>query len=124
MSTIFRTYLNWPEEGPDMEVNTEPSMTQPDMVMSLEDLLNRSRNGQEVPTYNGIYDDDEESFTPDARTLDFVDFDEMLEKNKSNIDTLKTSLDVQKAESLKKKSKTSVPKQQSDEGATDEGEAS
>lgn len=119
MSTIFKTYLNWPEEGVDLEINNDPSETQPDMVMSLEDLLERSRGGQEVPTYNTFYDDDEDDFTPDPRTMDLVDFDEALDNNKANIDALK-----EQAESLKKKTESSSPKQQSDEGATSEGEAS
>lgn len=119
MSTLFQTWLNHQEEGADLEINNDPSETQPDMVMSLEELLIRSRGGQEVPTYNVQYDEDEDDFTPDPRTLDLVDYDEALEQNKANIDALKD-----KAESLRKKTKSSSPKQQSDAGATSEGEAS
>lgn len=119
MSTIFKTWLNWPEEGPDTEVNNEPSETQPDMVMSLNELLERARGGREVPTFNPQWDEDEDDFTPDPRTLDFVDFDTALEQNKNNIDELK-----EKAEGLKKKRTASSPKQQSDEGATSEAEGS
>ena len=117
--TIFNTWLNWQETGPDEEVNTLPSETQPDMVMSLHELLDRSRGGQEVPTFNTFYDEDEDDFVPDPRTLDLVDFDTALEHNKANIETLQ-----QEAESLKKKRKASSPKQQSDEGATSEAEGS
>lgn len=119
MSTLFKTWLNWPEEGPDTEVNNDPSETQPDMVMSLHELLDRARGGREVPTFNPQYDEDEDDFTPDPRTLDLVDFDTALEHNKANIDELK-----EKAEGLKKKTKSSSPKQQSDEGATSEAEGS
>lgn len=119
MSTFFQTWLNHQEEGADLEINNEPSLTQPDMVMSLEELLIRSRGGQEVPTYNVQYDEDEDDFTPDPRTLDLVDYDEALEQNKANIDALKD-----KAESLKKKTLSSSPKQHSDAGATSDGEAS
>lgn len=119
MSTLFKTWLNWPEEGPDTEVNNDPSETQPDMVMSLHELLDRARGGREVPTFNPQYDEDEDDFTPDPRTLDLVDFDSALEQNMSNINELK-----EKAESLKKKPKVSSPKQQSDEGATSEAEGS
>lgn len=114
MPTLFTTWLNHQEEGADLEINNEPSETQPDMVMSLEELLIRSRGGQEVPTYNVQYDEDEDDFTPDPRTLDLVDYDEALEQNKANIDALKEKM----------KPKASSPKQQSDEGATNEGEAS
>lgn len=119
MSTLFKTWLNWLEEGPDTEVNNLPSETQPDMVMSLGELLDRARGGREVPTFSPQYDEDEDDFTPDPRTLDLVDFDTALEHNKANIDELK-----EKAESLKKKRTASSPKQQSDEGATSEAEGS
>lgn len=120
MSTIFKTWLNWPEEGAEMEVNTLPSETQPDMVMTLEEMLIRSRNGQEIVQFNGFYDDDEDDFTPDPRTLDLVDFDQALDDNKNRIDTLKQQVETVK----EKKRKASSPKQQSDEGATSEAEGS
>lgn len=114
MSTLFQTWLNHQEEGADLEINNDPSETQPDMVMSLEELLIRSRGGQEVPTYNVQYDEDEDDFTPDPRTLDLVDYDEALEQNKANIETLKEQM----------KPKASSPKQQSDVGAISEAEGS
>ena len=82
MSTIFQTWLNWQEEGPDTEVNTLPSETQPDMVMTLEEMLVRSRNGQEVVQFNTHYDEDDDDFTPDPRTLTWLTMTTSLNKTR------------------------------------------
>lgn len=91
MSTIFKTWLNHREEEADVEINTLQSETQPDMVIGLQELLDRHTQGREVPLHSVHYDEDEE-YIPDPRTLDLVDYDEALQQNKANIESLKQTL--------------------------------
>lgn len=93
MSTIFKTWLNHREEEADVEINTMESETQPDMVIGLQDLLDRHTQGREVPLHSVHYDEDDE-YIPDPRTLDLVDYDEALQQNKANIESLKQNLSL------------------------------
>lgn len=43
--TPFKTFLNYPAFGHRGESNHLPSETQPDMTMSLQELLNRHTRG-------------------------------------------------------------------------------
>lgn len=91
MNYTVNTWLNTPEIDFVGEVNTEPSMTQPDMTMSLQELLERHTRGLEVPMYEGVYDD--EDFVPDPRSMDLTDYDGLAETNSYRIKELEQQID-------------------------------
>lgn len=86
MNHTITTWLNHQETGPQEEINNLPSQTQPDMTMSLEQLLVRHTRGQEVPTFEAIYMGDEEYF-PNPKALDLTDIQQMKENTADYIRT-------------------------------------
>lgn len=76
MATLFRTWLNYREIGPDLEKNTLPSETEPDMTLSLRELLDRYAKGLPVTIREGIYTDTEEDDS-DFDHLDIADIDDL-----------------------------------------------
>lgn len=77
MSTIFRTTINYAEEGP---ISTEtahlsPSETQPDEVMSIREMLTRHVRGLPVDGEKGpgVYYPEELGYIPDLKELDLVE---------------------------------------------------
>lgn len=72
------------KEHTNGEVNTQPSMTQPDQAMSIREILERfSRGlpieGQKVPIY------DEENDLPDIKTLDLAERQELKENYQAEL---------------------------------------
>lgn len=57
MSTLHRTFLNYKETRIIGEINTMPSETQPDMTLSLAELIERHVRGLEIPQFVGQYQD-------------------------------------------------------------------
>lgn len=71
------------------EINTQPSMTLPDQTMSIRTILERhsrglSIEGVKVPIWNGEDDD-----LPDIRTLDLAERQELIEKYKDELSSIK-----------------------------------
>lgn len=93
VNTIHRTWLNYCEQPPQEEIVDPLSMTQPDMVMSLEELLLRHTRGEDVPIYEGFYDsdlteDDEDIHLPNPKALDMAEIDDMIDYTKTRIKDL------------------------------------
>lgn len=77
MSTPFNTWINFKEEVREEEVNTLPSETQPDEVLTIREMLERHVRG--LPMHGneqGVYLPEEVGFIPDYRTLDLTEIDE------------------------------------------------
>lgn len=77
MSTPFNTWINYAEEVREEEVNTLPSETQPDEVLTIREMLERHVRG--LPMHGneqGVYLPEEVGFIPDYRTLDLTEIDE------------------------------------------------
>lgn len=86
--TIHRTFLNYREEGPRKEVNTLPSETQPDMTMSLQQLLERHTKGYDVPLFEGTYQDEFDEYIPDPKSVDQTVLLDLAESNSKHIKEL------------------------------------
>lgn len=81
------------------EFFTEPSLTVPDMTMSMRTIMERYAKGLPIDNQKTpIYDIDEMSEGVDLRKLDLVDIQEMTEKHKE-------VLNAHKEETEKKRSK-------------------
>lgn len=77
MSYLFNTWLNFREEERTEEVNTLPSETQPDEVLTVREMLERHVRGLPVSgSEQGVYLPEEVGFIPDYRTLDLTEIDE------------------------------------------------
>lgn len=110
MATQFKTWLNHREEGPDTETNTLPSETQPDMTLSLKDLLERHVRGLEVPQFQGQYEDESDDYMPSQNELDPIEWQELRDQNARKIKDLESEV-------KEKLTRKPIPKQPSDEGA-------
>jgi len=90
--TLFKTWVNFKEEDPQGEVNNSPSMTQPDEVMTIKEMLIRHVQGLPVEGHEqGVYLPDEVGFIPDIRTLDLTEIAEMNLYYKDRITSLTTA---------------------------------
>lgn len=81
-SPELQTFLNY--KGPTFPNIPNISFTQPDMCMSLEDLLHNHTLGLEVPFYPGTFTEDE--FLP--TNLDPSEYAELLEAQNQHIQSL------------------------------------
>lgn len=89
MATIFKTVYN-SRETPDLgEVNTLPSETQPDKVMTIKEMLARHVRGLPVSGGSGFVDIPEEvGYIPDIRSLDLTEIDEYAKHFKEVSETI------------------------------------
>lgn len=76
MATIHATSVNYQEIGPELEINTEPSQTQPDEVLSIKEMLERHVRGLPVHGNEGVYLPEEIGYVPDLRSLDLTELEE------------------------------------------------
>lgn len=73
------------------EINEKPSMTVPNMSLSVNEILQRFANGQSMTKLaNHEYHGDD--YYPDPRTLDLVDIQNIAEENDAKIKELEKSL--------------------------------
>lgn len=73
---------------PEREINTLPSLTVPDMALSLKNLLeNYTRQGYIPPTPEYIFD--EEDQFPNPATLDLTDYSDIGETAKVSLQKLR-----------------------------------
>lgn len=85
----FRNHYNLHEFTPQFEVNTQPSMTVPDMSLSIVDIITKHTAGIpdhliRTPVYYG-----ESIYVPDLKTLDLADQTAMQEAAKENMEEIK-----------------------------------
>jgi hypothetical protein len=109
--TPFKTFLNFPHFGPNPELNTLKSETVPDMTMTLAELLQRHTRGQEIPTFEGTYNDE---YIPDIERLDLTEIQAIAENHKNYVDE---AIDNAAKESTETKKQLTEKKQKEDEEA-------
>lgn len=102
----FLNYIQYQDKATRFErPNTLPSSTVPDMAMSAREILIRFAQGRPVSVSNKLHYTGDE-YLPDVRKMDLVERDEMIEANKSVINTLKKEIDdkvkARKALAIKK----------------------
>jgi hypothetical protein len=81
--------LNYDYKEQKGEVNTLPSMTIPDLTMSIRTIVDRYAKGLPVTAFTPIYEG-EDFYMPDPKTLDLVDRAELLESAKQEVESLKS----------------------------------
>lgn len=74
--TLITTWLNYPETGPDMLLTTMPSETQPDEVLSIQEMLENHVRG--IPMNmnvhgEGAYYPEEFGYIPSPNEIDIID---------------------------------------------------
>lgn len=73
----FKNSFEYNHIDRDGEVNSLPSLTQPEMTMSLKELLNRYTRGGQVATFTPVYQDHEDF--DDSPELEKMDAPEKLQ---------------------------------------------
>lgn len=87
-TTLVRHIFSYVEEPG--EKNGEPSMTQPDMTMSISEILNRFAAGR-PPSFQQNLRYTGEEFRPEMRGMDLVEQNELIKANAARISELETS---------------------------------
>lgn len=78
--TRFKTFLNFREESPRGETNTLPSLTQPDEVLTIRQMLERHVRGLPMSSSpQGGYLPPGLDDIPDIRTLDLTEIQDYAE---------------------------------------------
>lgn len=92
-----KNVFNYDSEEDKGEFNALPSLTYPDMVMPLRDMITRTLRGQEVNESHLYYDDDfpNQDFV-DPRSLDLLDLQERRELLQERADILEEYLKSKK----------------------------
>lgn len=85
--TNYSTSANY--LGPQKETNTLPSLTQPDMLMSLKDMLERYASGLPITGRNDGFYEDEYDFS-DYDHMDFAERAEAMEHLRAEITHLQS----------------------------------
>jgi len=81
--------LNYKEFERNDEVNTLPSLTIPDQNMSIRQIIDNYTRGLPVNAFTPIYDGEDYDL-PDPRTLDLVERQEMAERIKEEVASIKS----------------------------------
>lgn len=71
LSRVVKNSLNYDHMKTKYEVFTKPSMTVPDMTLTVREIFNRYARGAALPVKNIYYDETEDM--PDVRTLDLAE---------------------------------------------------
>lgn len=87
----------------DGEINEQPSKTTPDQTMSLGDMLARYSRGQAVPTFDPVYDGDEDM--PDISTMSKIELQELRQDVLGEIQYQRYQLERKTATKAAKESK-------------------
>lgn len=101
--TTWSTYV--PHPGLN---TTETSLTQPDEVLSVRDMLIRHARGLPLSGHSPVYDndyDDFEGYVPDPRTLDLVERQQLARDLEEKVKTLKEKLASEESASKEKQEK-------------------
>jgi len=79
MKVVIFNWLNFKEVVHSGEVSTSPSLTQPDEVLSIREILANHVRGLPMNGSEGVYlqgDDDDPDYFPDVSGLDLVEIEE------------------------------------------------
>lgn len=89
MSTLHRTFLNFKEQPIVGEINNSPSLTQPNEVLSIKELLARHLKGIPVDSSfgEGTYLGDDLDI-PDIRSMDLSEIEDMRDQYRDAITRL------------------------------------
>lgn len=90
---MFRTPFNNDWRSAKKLKTTKPSLTVPNSVLSIPELLARYTRGVPVPQFEPQYADE---FIPDIAHMDFVDADEIRRAGAENIERLRSELEAAK----------------------------
>lgn len=99
------------------EKNVMPSLTRPDMSLSIQQIFQRFAQGKPVTGNNVMYDEDDdgnidmESAVNDPRRMDFVEQSELYDRKKAELDELKGKIDKDAKDKLHKRRKEEIDKQ-------------
>lgn len=107
MRRVFHQFNYVPQEG---EVNTLPSETVPDMSMSVNEILTRFAQGRPLSVSNNLHYTGDD-YTPDVRTMDLVELEEMRRANAERINELNKKLEEVDKEKRSKKEKDKLRKE-------------
>lgn len=107
MRRVFHQFNYVPQKG---EVNTLPSETVPDMSMSVNEILTRFAQGRPLSVSNNLHYTGDE-YTPDVRTMDLVELEEMRRANAERINELNNKLEEVDKEKKSKKEKDKLRKE-------------
>lgn len=87
------------------QINNSPSETVPDQTMSIREILVRYARGLPITGGKPHYYD-EEQYTPDIKTMDLADLQELHETTRQEVQNLRSQLD----DLSKKKQKAAAEK--------------
>lgn len=112
--TQHTTFLNYRETGADLEINTLPSQTQPDQVLSIREMLTRHVSGLPIASNheNGAYHGD--IFIPDVKSLDLTEIEDLRDYYAGETQRMEKFLSEQQKSGEADKPKTSDGQQTSD----------
>lgn len=98
MATQFRTWVNYPEQGPQLEVNTLPSQTQPDEVLSISQMLERHSRGLPINVSEGNYYDESLGYVPDIKELDLTEIHDFRDEFAARTKAMQEEIDKREAD--------------------------
>lgn len=100
MNPNLRNRFTYLEEGPELEINTMPSETQPDEVLSIREMLDRHSRGIPLQGTNRepIYYPEELGHVPDVERMDLTEIAEMVEHVTEKRKTLESELKKREAD--------------------------
>lgn len=72
----------------DAEHHDQPSETQPDQTLTLREMLTRYTRGQSVPTFNPVYDEDDNTDLelPDLSKMSAIEVEELRHEIRGYVD--------------------------------------
>lgn len=87
---IFHSMLNYDHHKQPRSVITEPSMTKPDLALTIPEILNRFTSGRkvDVPIFDDFTGDDPSHTGVDIRTMDISEVHELLKVTRENAQRL------------------------------------
>lgn len=96
---MFRTPYKYDHTKQKYAHNTKPSMTVPQMALSIREIVDKFTRGVPVPSRTPSYSDE---FIPDIDTLDFVERDALHEASIARVQELNDELKAHKSARLKR----------------------
>jgi len=93
----------------DGENNNQPSLTVPDMAMSVQEILQRFATGRPIPDFSNNLHYGGEDYYPDMKKLDLVEQQEIIEINNRRIQELEDKIRRSAAAAAKVKQLEAFP---------------
>lgn len=97
MSTIHVTFLNYKEQGAQKQRFTTPSLTQPNDVLSIRDMLANHVRGLPISGREGVFlqdSDDDPDYFPDLHSMDLVEVMEQRDYYRNRVKLLQEELNT------------------------------